>query len=70
MRKLIIANTVVGDANLQTLAQERTKAVMEYLVKKGSIASERRFLKKDAIYKAPEKDTTVKSRVELNAIAQ
>jgi hypothetical protein len=70
MRKLIITNTVVGDANLQTLAQERTKAVMEYLVNKGSIASERIFLKKDDIYKTPEKDTTVRSRVELNAIAQ
>lgn len=70
MRKLIIANTVVGDNDLQALAQERSKAVMEYLVKKGSLASERIFLKKDDIYKAPEKDTTVKSRVELNAIVQ
>ena len=70
MRKLIIANTVIGDSDLQVLAQERSKTVMEYLEKKGSIASERIFLKKDDIYKAPEKDTTVKNRVELNAIVQ
>jgi len=70
MKKLIIANTVVSDADLQTLAQERAKSVMEYLVNKGSIASERIFLKKDDIHKAPGNETATKSRVELNAIVQ
>ena len=70
MRKLIIANAVVGDTELQSLAQERSAAVMDYLVRKGGVAAERIFLEKDNIHKPPEKDGSGKSRVELNAIAQ
>jgi len=70
MKKLIIANTVVGEAELQTLARERVLAVKNFLVVKGGIAPERVFEKNDTIYKAPEKDSVPKSRVELNAIAQ
>jgi hypothetical protein len=70
MKKLIITNTVVGDSELQSLAQERSAAVMDYLVKKGGVAAERIFLKKDNIHKPPEKEGSGKSRVELNAIAQ
>lgn len=70
MKKLIIANTVVGEAELQTLARERVLSVKNHLVIKGKIAPERVFEKNDTIFKAPEKDTTARSRVELNAIAQ
>lgn len=69
MRKLIIANTHVGETELQALASERAMAVMDYLVKKGNVAAARIFLKKTDIYKAPEKGGENRSRVELNIIA-
>lgn len=70
MRKLIITNTVVGEAELQKLARERATAVMDYLVHKGGLPAERLFQKNDDIHKAPEKESTGRSRVEFNAIAQ
>jgi hypothetical protein len=70
MRKLIIANTTVGEPELQTLARERVTAVNSYLVSQGKVPAERIFQKNDDIFKAPEKDGTVRSRVELGAIAQ
>jgi len=70
MKKLIIANTVIGEPELQTLARERVVAVTNQLVNKGTVPAERVFQKNDDIFKAPEKDTQTKSRVELNAIAQ
>ncbi len=69
IKKLIITNTVVSDNDLQSLAQERSAEVMNYLVGKCSIPAERIFLKKDNIHKAPEKSDQSGSRVELNAIA-
>lgn len=70
MRKLIIANSVVGETELQGLARERATAVMDFLVKKGSLPAERLFQKNDDIHKAPEKEGAARSRVEFNAIAQ
>ena len=70
MKKLIITNTVVGEAELQTLARERVVTISNYLVSKGNVPAERIFQKNDDIFKKPEKDTQSKSRVELNAIAQ
>jgi len=69
MKKLIITNTVVSDANLQALAQERSTKVMTYLVKHDGITAERVFLKKGDVYKGPAKSGQSRSRVELNAIA-
>ncbi len=69
MKKLIIANTTVGEAELQALARERVVAVTNRLVGNGNVPAERVFQKNDNIFKAPEKDTQSKSRVELNAIA-
>ncbi len=69
MKKLIIANTVVGEPELNTLAHERVGAVMDYLVTKGHVPAERVFQKNDDLFKAPEKETVSRSRVELNAIA-
>ncbi|MBL0225615.1 MAG: DUF748 domain-containing protein [Geobacteraceae bacterium] len=70
MKKLIITNMVIGEPELQTLAKERVVAVSNHLVNKGTVPAERVFQKNDNIFKAPEKDTQSKSRVELNAIAQ
>jgi hypothetical protein len=70
MKKLIVANTIIGESELQTLAGERVAAVKNYLVTKGAVPAERIFLKNDNIFTAPEKDSVAKSRVELNAIAQ
>jgi len=70
MRKLIIANTVVGEPEFQKLARERGTAVMDFLVKQGGLPAERLFQKNDDIHKSPEKEGAVRSRVEFNAIAQ
>jgi hypothetical protein len=70
MKKLIIANTVIGEPELQTLAHERVVAVMNDLVAKGHVPAERVFQKSDDLFRAPEKETISRSRVELNAIAQ
>ena len=70
MKKLIITNTAVGESELQSLARERAISVMNYLITKGGLPPERLFQKNDDIYKAPEKDTISRYRVEFNAIAQ
>ena len=70
MEKLIIANTVVGAPELQTLAQERVMAVMDYLVIKGKVPAERIFIKKGSVFKPPENEQAPRSRVEVDAIAQ
>jgi hypothetical protein len=70
MKKLIVANTVIGEPELQTLARERVLAVKNYLVLKCGVPPERVFEKNDNIFKAPEKETVSRSRVELNAFAQ
>jgi len=70
MKKLIVTNIVIGEPELKTLARERVVAVSNHLVKNGTVPSERVFQKNDNIFKAPAKDTTPGSRVELNAIAQ
>ncbi|MBU5614204.1 DUF748 domain-containing protein [Geomonas azotofigens] len=70
MKKLIVANTVVGENELQSLARERSAAVIKYLVAKGGLPPEKLFQASDNIYKAPEKDTASRSRVEFNAIAR
>jgi len=70
MKKLIIANTVIGEPELKTLARERVVAVVNYLVNKGKVPPERVFQKNDDVFKAPQKEYAPKSRVELNAIVQ
>lgn len=70
MKKLILANIMIGDQELQTLAHERVTAIMNYLVTTGNVPVERVFQKNDTIYKQPDKEQVSRSRVELNAIAQ
>lgn len=67
MKKLILANTVVGEAQLKTLAAERAGAVKTFLVEKGKVDPARIFIKSGDIYKAPTEEGTVASRVEFGA---
>lgn len=70
MKKLIIANTVIGEAEFKALAQERVVAVKNFLVAKGNVPAERVFQENDNVFKAPGKEAVSRSRVELNAIVQ
>ena len=70
MKKLIIANTVVGENELQSLARERAATVIDFLVAKGGLPAEKLFQGSENIYKAPEKESASRSRVEFNAIAR
>lgn len=70
MKKLIIANTVIGDKELQALARERVVAVFNHLITKGNVPVERIFQKNDDIYKVPEKSNSNRTRVEITAIVQ
>ncbi|SKA21068.1 protein of unknown function [Trichlorobacter thiogenes] len=69
MKKLIIANTTVGDQELQQLAARRAAAVRQHLINKGKLESQRIFQKQDNILKPPKQETAPASRVELNPIA-
>lgn len=67
MKKLILANTVVGEAQLKALAAERAGAVKTFLVEKGKVDPARIFIKGGDIYKAPAEEGMVASRVEFGA---
>ncbi len=69
MKKLIIANTTVGDQELQQLAAQRAAAVRQFLINQGKINSQRVFQKQDNIMKQPKQENSPASRVELNPIA-
>lgn len=70
MRKLIVANTVVAEADLQSLARERAAAVFNYLVAKGGLPAERLFQGSEDIYQPPAQENAPRSRVEFSAIAR
>ena len=65
MKKLILANTVVGDEELSLLARERAVAVKNYLVSEAKVPRERVFEKSGAIFEAPREAGTPASRVEF-----
>ncbi|HLO26660.1 MAG TPA: DUF748 domain-containing protein, partial [Geobacteraceae bacterium] len=67
MKKLILANTVVGDENLKALARERTTVVRTALVAEGKLPPERIFEKSGDIFKAPAREGEIASRVEFGA---
>ena len=69
MKKLIIANTKVGDQDLQQLAAKRAAAVRDHLIIKGKIESQRIFQKQDNILKPSKQENSPASRVELNPVA-
>lgn len=67
MKKLIIANTAVGNDELQALARERTEAVKAFLLSEGKVAPERLFEKNADIYQPCTKEGIGGSRVEFGA---
>ncbi len=69
-KKLILANTVVTDDLLKTLARQRAVAVGSFLVNEGKLDAVRVFQKNGDIFKPPEKEGTTASRVEFGASAE
>ncbi|ABQ28477.1 DUF748 domain-containing protein [Geotalea uraniireducens] len=69
MKKLILANTAVGEQQLQSLAEARAAGVRAFLVEKGGADSVRVFQKRGDIYKTPAKETERGSRVEFGFAA-
>jgi hypothetical protein len=70
MKKLILANTPVGDTELKALARERTAAVRTFLVGEGKLEPARIFEKGGDIYQSPKEEGKVASRVEFGVTAQ
>ena len=70
MNKLIIANTIIGEHELNALARERVVAVMNHLVGKGHVPAGRIFQRDDDIFKTQGNKSISRSRVELNAVVQ
>jgi hypothetical protein len=70
MKKLILANTVVGDQQLRSLAEARAASVVAFLVKQGKIDSARVSQKIGDIYRAPAKGGEPGSRVEFEVAAE
>jgi hypothetical protein len=70
MKKLILTHTLMGDAELKMLAQERAAVVRNFLTEQGKVSQERVFLKKDNIYKPPGEKGKSASRVEFGALVK
>ena len=69
MRKLILANTQVGEGELKALAAERVGGVKAFLAGPGKVDPARLFLKADDIHKAPA-DKGPSARVEFGAAVE
>ncbi|TWJ33103.1 DUF748 domain-containing protein [Geobacter argillaceus] len=70
MKKLILANTVVGEQQLRALARERAMAVRTFLVNDVKLPQERIFEKSGDIFAPPKQQEMSGSRVEFGAVAQ
>lgn len=70
MKKLILANTVVGDLQFRTLAEARAAGVRAFLVTQGKMDAARVSLKNSDIYRAPAQGGEPGSRVEFEVAAQ
>lgn len=70
MKKLILANTVVGEPQLRGLARERAMAVRNFLVAEGKLPQERIFEKSGDIFAPPKQAGMAGSRVEFGAAVQ
>ena len=70
MKKLILANTVVGDKQLHELAHDRAATVSSFLVEHGKMDAARVFQKRGDIYRAPAKEGEPGSRVEFGAAVE
>ena len=70
MKKLILANTMIGDSQLQALSRERVAAVRALLVTEGKLPAERIFEKGGDIFQPPKKEGQPLSRVEFGVNVQ
>jgi uncharacterized protein involved in outer membrane biogenesis len=70
MKKLILANTVVGEPQLRALARERAMTVRNFLVTDGKLPQERIFEKSGDVFAPPKQQGMPVSRVEFGAVAQ
>ncbi len=70
MKKLILANTVVGEPQLRGLARERAMAVRNFLVAEGKLPQERIFEKGGDIFAPPKQTGMTGSRVEFGVAVQ
>ncbi|WP_243372211.1 DUF748 domain-containing protein [Geotalea sp. SG265] len=70
MKKLILANMVVGEEQLRGLADARAAAVRAFLVKQGKVDSQRVFQKSGDISRSPAKRGETGSRVEFELTAE
>ena len=67
---LIFANTIVGNAELRKLAEERASVVRNFLTEEGKLNQEKVFLKSGDVYKAPDEKGKPASRVEFGALVK
>jgi len=65
MKKLILANTVVGEQQMRSLAEARAAGVKAFLVKQGGIAPARVIQTRGDIYRTSAQGGASGSRVEL-----
>ena len=70
MKKLILANTVVGEQELRSLAEARAAGVRAFLVEQGKIDSAQVVRKSGDIYRAPAKGGGPVSRVEFEVAVE
>jgi len=65
MRKLILANTAVGEQQLRQLARERAMVVTNFLTREGKLPQERLFEKSGDVFGPPAKEGMAGPRVEF-----
>lgn len=70
MEKLILANTEVGPAQLQALAQARMATVVNYLTGPGGLPADRLFQTRPDINKQPKENEASGNRVEFDVVAR
>jgi uncharacterized protein involved in outer membrane biogenesis len=70
MKKLILANTVIGEAQLQALSRERVAAVRALLIGEGKLPAQRIFEKGGDLFNPPKKEGQPASRVEFGVNVQ
>ena len=68
MRKLILANTLVGEQQLRQLARDRSVTVTNFLVREGKLPQERLFEKSGDVFTPPKKEGFTGSRVEFGVV--
>jgi hypothetical protein len=68
MRKLILANTLVGDQQLRQLARDRSVTVTNFLVREGKLPQDRLFEKSGDVFTPPKKEGFTGSRVEFGVV--